>query len=88
MEPNINAWIGLFVQVPLVGIFIWYSIKMQERFQQSLDKRDDQYEKRNGALVEAITANTQQLSELTREIISERQAANEPRTQPRRRGND
>lgn len=81
METNINAWIGLFVQVPLVGIFIWYSIKMQERFQQSLDRRDEQYERRNNALVEAITANTQQLSELTREIIAERQQPT-----PRRRG--
>ena len=84
METNINAWIGLFVQVPLVGIFIWYSIKMQERFQQSLDRRDEQYERRNNALVEAITANTQQLSELTREIIAERQQA----AQPRRRNGD
>lgn len=84
METSINAWIGLFVQVPLVGIFIWYSIKMQERFQQSLDRRDEQYERRNNALVEAITANTQQLSELTREIIAERQQA----AQPRRRNGD
>jgi hypothetical protein len=38
-----NSWASLLIQVPLVGAFIWYSLKSQERYQQSMDKRDAAY---------------------------------------------
>jgi len=53
MEQPIS-WISLALQVPLVGVFIWYSLKSQERYLQSLDKRDEEYAKRNEAVCIAL----------------------------------
>ena len=58
---NIEAWAQLLIQVPLVGVFIWYSLRtmttiqqMQKDFSTALDRRDELYEARNQALVTAI----------------------------------
>ncbi len=58
MESN---WLSLLVQVPLVGVFIWYSLEMNKRmtqaqnsFMDALDKRDDAFEKRNNAVITTI----------------------------------
>ena len=57
MEP----WVSLLIQVPLVGVFIWYSLEMAKRnaesqkaFMDSLDRRDTAFEGRNKATIEAI----------------------------------
>ncbi len=35
-----EAYIGLLIQVPLVGIFVWFSLKMITIFMASIDERD------------------------------------------------
>ena len=76
-----TTWINLLIQVPLVGAFIWYSLEMNKRgaeaqrmYMEALDKRDQEYDKRNGALINAInsmsvavTASIQHLSDEQRE---------------------
>ena len=56
-------WITVLVQVPLVGAFIWYSLEMNKRsteaqkmYMEALDKRDQEYDKRNSALITAINS--------------------------------
>jgi hypothetical protein len=58
---NIESWAALLIQVPLVGVFIWYSLVMNERmvrtqtaFMAALDRRDEEFEKRNLAVISAI----------------------------------
>jgi hypothetical protein len=40
---NMESWASLLIQVPLVGVFIWYSLESQKRYQASMDKRDEAY---------------------------------------------
>jgi hypothetical protein len=56
-----TEWMSLLVQVPLVGIFVWFALEMNKRaseaqqmFMSALDKRDEEFEKRNLAVVDAI----------------------------------
>ena len=51
----------MLIQVPLVGVFIWYSLEMSKRsaetqraFMEALDKRDQAFENRNTAVIKAI----------------------------------
>ena len=60
------SWITLLIQVPLVGVFIWYSLEMakrsaaaQDKFLAALDKRDEQFTARNKALIETMERNNQ-----------------------------
>ena len=55
------SWVSLLIQVPLVGVFVWFSLEMSKRnteaqraFMEALDKRDAAYEKRNQAVIETI----------------------------------
>ena len=36
-------WDSLIIQIPLVAAFIWYSLQAQDRYQSSMDKRDEAY---------------------------------------------
>lgn len=56
-----ESWVTLLVQVPLVGVFIWYSLEMAKRnteaqkaFMDALDRRDAAFELRNKAVIDAI----------------------------------
>jgi len=67
MPTNMEAAISLLIQVPLLGIFIWYSVYMwklaaaaQEKFMTALDKRDVEFEKRN----DKVCANLEKLAEV------------------------
>jgi hypothetical protein len=40
---NIEAYIGLLIQIPLVGIFVWFSLQLITIFLKSLDARDVQW---------------------------------------------
>ena len=58
---QVPSWITLLIQVPLVGVFIWYSLEMAKRssdsqkaFMDALDKRDQAFEMRNTAVIKAI----------------------------------
>lgn len=44
MNSNVEAYIGLLIQVPLVGIFVWFSLTVIKIFLTSLDKRDEQWQ--------------------------------------------
>ena len=37
---SINPYINLLIQVPLVGVFIWFAIRQTEMFLSALEKRD------------------------------------------------
>ena len=39
-----ETYIGLLIQVPLVGVFIWFTLKIVDRFMASLDARDKQWQ--------------------------------------------
>lgn len=62
-------WPSFLLQLPVVAIFIWYSLQMQKnanemqtRYLDALDKRDAEYEKRNQAVVEALGNVAKELS--------------------------
>ena len=40
---NIESYIGLLIQIPLVGIFVWFSLQLISIFLKSLDARDQQW---------------------------------------------
>ena len=44
MPANAEAYIGLLIQVPLVGIFVWFALTVIRIFQNSLEKRDQQWQ--------------------------------------------
>lgn len=44
---GLNSYIGLFIQIPLVFIFIWFTLKIVDRFMVSLDKRDQAMDARD-----------------------------------------
>ena len=59
---TVPSWVTLLIQVPLVGVFIWYSLEMSKRaaesqqaFMNALDRRDQAFEGRNKATIEAIS---------------------------------
>jgi hypothetical protein len=54
MTSNIEAYIGLLIQIPLVGIFVWFSLQLisiflksmealRNSFIQSIDARDKEW---------------------------------------------
>jgi hypothetical protein len=51
---GVESWAALLIQVPLVGVFIWYSLTTQRAFMDALDKRDQAFERRNLAVIEAM----------------------------------
>lgn len=40
---TIMDWTQIALQLPIVAAFVWYSLEMQKRFQESMDKRDSAY---------------------------------------------
>jgi hypothetical protein len=44
---SVEPYVGLFIQIPLVFIFIWFTLKIVDRFMVSLDKRDAALEARD-----------------------------------------
>jgi hypothetical protein len=36
-------WPSFLIQLPIVAAFIWYSLELQKRYQQSMDGRDKAY---------------------------------------------
>ncbi len=41
---NVEPYIGLLIQVPLVGVFIWFALRLISIFMASLDKRDESWQ--------------------------------------------
>lgn len=44
MGTEIESYIGLLIQIPLVGIFVLFSLRLVAIFLESLDKRDVQWQ--------------------------------------------
>lgn len=44
MDTNIEAYIGLLIQVPLVGIFVWFSLTLIKLFLAYLEKLDAKWQ--------------------------------------------
>lgn len=38
-----DNYIGLLIQIPLVGIFVWFSLNLINTFLKSIDERDKQW---------------------------------------------
>ena len=43
-DASINEYIGLFLQIPLVGIFVWFSLRLIKIFLDTLEQRDLQWQ--------------------------------------------
>lgn len=37
---SIESWISIAIQVPIVGIFVWFSLQLVSNFLKSIDQRD------------------------------------------------
>jgi len=37
---NVESYIGLLIQVPLVGIFVWFALQVIKTFTESIERRD------------------------------------------------
>lgn len=77
------------IQLPLVAAFVWFSLELQKRFQEALDRRDDSFTKRNDKVCEALSSLTAQLLTLTKEMqdhdakVAERILASEDKVKAR-----
>lgn len=67
---TVPGWVSLLIQVPLVGVFIWYSLKLSDRmtesqkvFLEALEKRDVAFDARNKALIDTINQGNQAICE-------------------------
>jgi hypothetical protein len=70
-------WATIAVQIPLVAAFIWFSLESQKRFQCALDKRDEEFEKRNNATCNSLDSLTRSVTAMTERLI-----AHDVRVQP------
>ena len=39
-----ETYIGLLIQVPLVGVFIWFALRLVDTFLKTLEARDKQWQ--------------------------------------------
>lgn len=82
MPPSIEGWIGLAVQIPLVGIFVWFSLQLISYFLKSIDTRDaawrefmsQQREANNQAIGNMATRFSDEIRTLGKEIAELRGA--------------
>lgn len=59
---NVSDYIGLLIQVPLVGVFIWFALKQTSMFLDSIEKRDTQWQQFLKEQREATDASMQNLA--------------------------
>ena len=72
---GVGEWINLLVQLPLVGVFIWFTLRLMQMVQDEREKRDtewrtwlsDKQDKTEGVLI-GLTTSFTQLSEKTHAI--------------------
>jgi hypothetical protein len=43
MTAGAEAWVSLLIQVPLVGIFVWFTLQLTKNYQSSQEKRDTEW---------------------------------------------
>ncbi len=61
MEP----WLQLLLQVPLVGVFIWFSLEQQKIYTQNQTKRDEEWRL---FLIEQRKANNDAVVQVAKEL--------------------
>jgi hypothetical protein len=42
--PSIEAWVSLAIQIPIVGIFVWFSLQLISSFLKAIDQRDKSWQ--------------------------------------------
>jgi hypothetical protein len=62
---GIEPWINLLIQIPLVGIFVWFTLERDKRAQANEVERDTQW---RDFLKEQRVANNEALGRLAEEI--------------------
>ena len=62
-----ETYIGLLIQVPLVGVFIWFALRLVDIFLKSLEQRDGQWQ---SFLREQREANNMAMGRLAEELKS------------------
>lgn len=75
---SVPSWVTLLIQVPLVGVFIYYSMMTQNKFLEALDKRDEAFQKRNQDIVaeiKALNASQERHDEFVRENVARKSTA-------------
>ena len=58
-----EAYIGLLVQVPLVGMFIWFTLRQNKDFLTAMEKRDDQWREFLRAQTESMNSAISRIAE-------------------------
>lgn len=43
MDNSLKDWFTILIQLPIVAVFIWYSLRLQERFLTSMENRDKEF---------------------------------------------
>ena len=59
---------SILLQIPLVAAFIWYSIKMQQQYQESMSKRDEAYLRALDKISDDLKQNTIVITKLCDKI--------------------
>lgn len=86
-----SSWINLLIQVPLVGIFVWYALATNKNYDERAAKRDadwrDFLDKQRELTDRSIESMTQQMGKMTdtlaevhRTVISSQPASRRKRT--------
>jgi hypothetical protein len=44
MTPSTEAWVSLAIQIPIVGIFVWFSLQIVSSFLRTLEQRDKSWQ--------------------------------------------
>lgn len=73
--PNIEPYLSLLIQIPLVGIFVWFSLQLINIFLKSIDARDAQWkmwlETERKANQEAVSHMAQRFADEIRNLSKE-----------------
>lgn len=82
-----ESWVSLLIQVPLVGVFIYYSLKTNERHQVFIEKIQERFqesqEKRDTAYLSALSQITMRMDQHNIDF-AQAVARMEERTRPRK----
>ncbi|NMC84303.1 MAG: hypothetical protein GYA58_03355 [Anaerolineaceae bacterium] len=61
-------WSSLITQIPALGAFIWFTLELQKRYQESMDKRDERYLEALDKISERIETHDQRVDERIRAV--------------------
>jgi hypothetical protein len=86
VTPTID-WTAIITQVPLVAVFIWYSLEMNKRYNDAQSKRDEAYIKAMSEIASCLQAHDRRVDGMSNRLddILERVKPVGEKTQPRPR---